>query len=178
MRSIPLLCAAVAFSLSAYASDDKSAKKPTDPEIAAIVVTANQIDIDAGKLAQSKSTNAQVKELGRLMVTDHRAMNEQVHQAAQQANVVSRAGDEAEDIGDDGREMMEELRGKRGAEFDREYMDEMVDSHEEALEMLDRAARDTARAAPIREAVTQSRQKVQQHLDQARRLQQQLKQGS
>ncbi|HEY2465412.1 MAG TPA: hypothetical protein VGI32_15240 [Steroidobacteraceae bacterium] len=29
---------------------------PTDPQIAEIVVTANQVDMDAGKLATSKST--------------------------------------------------------------------------------------------------------------------------
>src|SRR5438309_547693 len=34
---------------------------PTDPQIAAIVVTANQVDIDAGKLAKSQSRNKDVK---------------------------------------------------------------------------------------------------------------------
>ena len=35
-----------------------AAAKPTDPQIAAIVVTANQVDIDAGKLAQATSPSA------------------------------------------------------------------------------------------------------------------------
>ncbi|HET8830499.1 MAG TPA: DUF4142 domain-containing protein, partial [Casimicrobiaceae bacterium] len=48
---------------------------PTDPQIAAIVVTANQVDIDAGKLAESTSTNKDVKAFGKQMVTDHTGVN-------------------------------------------------------------------------------------------------------
>ena len=48
---------------------------PTDPQIAAIVVTANQVDIDAGKLARSKAHSKDVSAFGQLMVTDHTAVN-------------------------------------------------------------------------------------------------------
>src|SRR3954466_14535490 len=44
---------------------------PSDAQIAAIVVAANQVDIDAGKLAESKSTSSQVKAFAQRMVTDH-----------------------------------------------------------------------------------------------------------
>ena len=48
---------------------------PTDPQIAAIVVTANQVDIDAGKLAMSKAQSDDVKAFAQLMITDHTAVN-------------------------------------------------------------------------------------------------------
>ena len=48
---------------------------PSDAQIAAIVVTANQVDIDAGKLAESKSANKDVKAFGKQMVTDHTGVN-------------------------------------------------------------------------------------------------------
>src|SRR5437762_2303008 len=38
---------------------------PTDPQIAHIVVTANQVDIDAGKLAESKGASKEVKDFGK-----------------------------------------------------------------------------------------------------------------
>ena len=41
-----------------------SAQQPNDAQIAAIVVTANQVDIDAGKLAESKATSPEVKAFG------------------------------------------------------------------------------------------------------------------
>src|SRR5215831_8644276 len=48
---------------------------PTDPQIAAIVVTANQVDIDAGKLAQSKAHSKEVRDFAQLMITDHTGVN-------------------------------------------------------------------------------------------------------
>ena len=47
----------------------------TDPRIAAIVVTANQVDIDAGKLAIGKTHTKQVRDFAKLMVTDHTSVN-------------------------------------------------------------------------------------------------------
>src|SRR5512135_1801409 len=54
-----------------------SAQGLNDAQIAAIVVTANQVDIDAGKLAESRATNPEVKAFGRQMVTDHTGVNKQ-----------------------------------------------------------------------------------------------------
>lgn len=39
--------------------------------IGALVVTANQVDIDAGKLAASMGSTSDVKKLGEQMVKDH-----------------------------------------------------------------------------------------------------------
>ncbi len=44
-----------------FAVAGASAQGVNDAQIASIVVTANQVDIDAGKLAQSTSANAEVK---------------------------------------------------------------------------------------------------------------------
>ncbi|MDR6499904.1 putative membrane protein [Burkholderia ambifaria] len=57
--------------LAAYAQDAQL----TDPQIAAIVVTANQVDIDAGKLATGKTHTKQVRDFAKLMVTDHTSVN-------------------------------------------------------------------------------------------------------
>ena len=53
------------------------AQSPNDAQIAFIVVTANQVDIDAGKLAESKGSSADVKAFGKQMVTDHSGVNKQ-----------------------------------------------------------------------------------------------------
>src|SRR5512140_392487 len=48
---------------------------PTDPQIAAIVVTANQVDIDAGKLAKSHAHSKDVQAFAQTMITDHSGVN-------------------------------------------------------------------------------------------------------
>ena len=52
-----------------------SAQVIDDTQIASIVVTANQVDIDAGKLAKSRSTDSEVKAFAELMITDHASVN-------------------------------------------------------------------------------------------------------
>src|SRR5215208_3228448 len=46
-----------------------------DAQIASIVVTANQVDIDAGKAAAARTKNPEVKKFAELMVTDHTGVN-------------------------------------------------------------------------------------------------------
>jgi putative membrane protein len=52
-----------------------SAEGVNDAQIASIVVTANQVDIDAGRLAAARAASAEVKAFARVMVTDHTGVN-------------------------------------------------------------------------------------------------------
>jgi len=61
-RAVVLAALAVASAVHAQGAS------PTDPQIAAIVVTANQVDIDAGKFAKSKSSSKEVQDFADLMV--------------------------------------------------------------------------------------------------------------
>src|SRR5690242_12205870 len=67
----------VAAALSLVAFGAYAQGGPNDAQIAHIVVTANNIDIDAGKLAKSKSKNKGVKAFTQQMITDHSGVNKQ-----------------------------------------------------------------------------------------------------
>ena len=64
---------------------------PTDPQIAHIVVTANQVDIEAGKLAEKSGSTPDVKAFGKQMVTDHTAVNKQATELVQKLKVTPEA---------------------------------------------------------------------------------------
>src|SRR5215469_7410963 len=51
--------------------------KPNDAQIAHIAYTADQIDINAAKLALQKSKNKEVRDFAENMVRDHTAVNDQ-----------------------------------------------------------------------------------------------------
>jgi len=70
-----IAAAAAALALAAAVTTQAQAAGPTDPQIAAIVVTANQVDIDAGKLAKSKAKSKEVKDFAQLMITYHSGVN-------------------------------------------------------------------------------------------------------
>jgi hypothetical protein len=67
--------AIVVAGLLSFPFSNASAQSVNDAQIASIVVTANQVDIDAGKLAKSRSTNKEVKDFAELMITDHTGVN-------------------------------------------------------------------------------------------------------
>ncbi len=71
MKAVVVMSAVLLVGSTAYAQG------VDDAQIASIVVTANQVDIDAGKLASSMAANADVKKFGEQMVTDHTGVNKQ-----------------------------------------------------------------------------------------------------
>jgi len=64
------IAAAVAAGLGFASAIAAPAAKPTDPQIAHIAYTADQFDIEAGKLALAKSKNADVRAFAQRMVGD------------------------------------------------------------------------------------------------------------
>ena len=62
--------------LSSATISAQDAKTPvlTDPEIASVAVTANQVDINYAAIALKKSTNKDVKNFAMTMKNDHQAV--------------------------------------------------------------------------------------------------------
>ena len=174
MRSVPLLCAALALSFTAYASDDKRAQKPTDPEIAAIVVTANQIDIDAGKMAQQKSTNPQVKEFAQRMVEDHTSVNAKATELAQKLSLTPKESDTSRSLKKDAEKTMTRLQSLEGAAFDKAYVDNEVAYHEAVIGVMNKQLVPGAKNAELKALLVQSGPAFKAHLKHAQQLQKTL----
>jgi putative membrane protein len=85
MKSMPILCAT--FLVLACGATSAWAAGPTDAQIAAIVVTANQVDIDAGTLAKSKAHSKDVKEFAQRMITDHSGVNKSATELVEKLHV-------------------------------------------------------------------------------------------
>ena len=89
------------------------------PQIAAIVVTANQVDIDAGKLAESKSQSKDVKQFAQQMVTDHTGVNKSATDLVTKLKVKPEENDTSKSLQKGGDDNLANLRKLSGAEFDR-----------------------------------------------------------
>ena len=68
---------AIALMAPAFVASAEDKTNLNDAQIAAIVVAANQVDIDAGKAAESKSSNKEVQAFAHRMVGDHTDVNKQ-----------------------------------------------------------------------------------------------------
>jgi len=102
---------------------------PTDPQIAAIVVAANQVDIDAGNLAIKKTKNPEVKKFAELMVTDHTAVNKGAVELVTKLKVTPEETDASKGLTAGGADNRAKLEKLEGAAFDKAYVDNEVAYH-------------------------------------------------
>ena len=94
-------------------------------------VQINVAEIEAGKMAAKKAQSPRVKEFANMMVKDH---------TEALAKLRPLPGGESSGVKPDGKHQQagERLAKLSGAEFDREYMDAMVNGHRDALMFFER----------------------------------------
>jgi putative membrane protein len=145
--------------------------KPTDPQIAHIVVTANQIDVEAGKIAKSKSRNKEVQAFAQQMITDHTAVNRQAGALAKKLGVKPEDNDTSKALQKGAQANVARLRKLSGAEFDRAYVDHEVAYHQAVLDAIDKVLVPGAQNAELKGLIEKVRPAIQAHLEHGKHLQ-------
>jgi putative membrane protein len=143
----------------------------TDPQIAKIVVTANQVDIDAGKLAVSKSTNPEIKKFAQTMVTDHTGVNKQAVALVTKLKVTPADNDTAKSLYDGGKSNVTALKALKGKEFDKAYIDHEVAYHTAVLEAVDKTLIPGAKNEELKALLVKVRPAFVAHLEHAKMVQ-------
>ena len=147
---------------------------PNDAQIAAIVVTANQVDIDAGKWAESHANSAEVKDFAKRMVTDHTAVNKSATDLAGRLHLTPEDNPTAQSLKKGGDDNVANLKALSGAAFDRAYVDHEVAYHEAVLNALDTTLVPSATNADLKALMVKVRPAFVAHLDHAKMLQAKL----
>jgi putative membrane protein len=147
---------------------------PSDPQIAGIVVTANQIDIDAGKLAKSRTKNQEVSKFAQQMITDHTAVNKQAGALAKKLGVTPADSDTSKSLKSGAQKNVANLKGLKGAAFDKAYVDHEVAYHQAVLDAIDKVLIPSAQNAELKDLITKVRPAIAAHLDHAKMIQSSL----
>jgi putative membrane protein len=147
---------------------------PTDPQIAAIVVTANQVDIDAGKLAKSKAHSSDVKEFAQRMITDHSGVNKSATELVEKLHVTPEPNATSASLKQGGDDNLAKLKTLSGAAFDKAYIDHEVAYHEAVISALDKTLIPSAQNAELKALLVKVRPAFESHLDMAKELQAKL----
>jgi len=169
MQSPTIIVAVVSMLLLPVAGS--SAQGVNDAQIASIVVTANQVDIDAGKLAASRSTNGDVKGFARLMVTDHTGVNKSATDLAARLKVTPQDNPTSQSLKADGDKNLAHLKTLEGAAFDKAYIDHEVAYHQQVIDALDKTLIPSAANAELKALLMKVRPAFVAHLEHAKRLQ-------
>lgn len=151
---------------------------PTDPQIAHIVVTANQIDIDAGKAAEAKAASPAVKDFAKLMVTDHTAVNKAATELAQKLKVTPEDNATSQSLKKGGDENLAHLKTLSGGAFDRAYVEHEVAYHQSVIDAVDKTLIPNAQNGELKALLQKSRPTFVAHLEHAKQLQASLSSSS
>ena len=172
MRKLFLVASFLAsLALTSYAQKEKG---PSDAEIAHIVVTANQVDIDAGQLAEKQGSDKAVRDFGKQMVTDHTAVNKQATELAGKLKVKPQENKRSADLKKGGEENVAKLKKLKGKEFDKAYVDHEVTYHQAVLDAVDKTLIPSAQNAELKALIEKVRPAFVAHLDHAKKLQSDL----
>jgi putative membrane protein len=147
------------------------AQSPNDAQIASIVVTANQVDIDAGKLAASKASNPDVKAFAQQMVTDHSGVNKQATELVTRLKVTPEDNATSQSLKSGGESNIATLKGLSGAAFDKAYIDHEVAYHQQVLDAVDKVLIPSASNADLKALLVKVRPAFVAHLEHAKHVQ-------
>ena len=103
--------------------------KLTDPQIAHIAYTAGVIDVAAGKQAQTKASNKEVKAFADNMVRDHEAVNKLALDLVKKLNVTPEDNDTSKAMSKQAADKSTELGKLSGAAFDKAYVANEIAYH-------------------------------------------------
>ena len=148
-----------------------AAEGPTDAQVVGIVLAADQIDIDYGKIALSKSKNKQVREFAQRMVTDHSAVQKSVIELSDKLGVKAEDSPTSTGLKSNAAEITAKLQSLKGKEFDRFYIDNEVNYHKTVTDAVDAVLIPSAQNAELKAALKGAQPLFLKHLEHARAVQ-------
>lgn len=126
-------------------------------------------EVEVGKLAASKGANADVKQFGQKMVTDHSKANDELKALAAKKNFTLPA-----DVNAEQKAMADKLSKLSGAEFDKEYVDGMVKDHEKDVADFQKEA-DSGTDADVKAFAAKTLPTLKSHLEMIKSIQSKMK---
>ena len=147
------------------------AQGPNDAQIASIVVTANQVDIDAGHLAATRAAKPEVKAFAKQMVTDHTGVNKQAVALVTKLKVTPEDNATSQSLAAGGRDNLANLKTLKGAAFDKAYVDHEVTYHQQVIAAIDQTLIPNAQNAELKALLVSVRPAFVGHLEHAQQIQ-------
>jgi putative membrane protein len=95
------------------------------------IARINAAEVQLGQLGVERAQNADVKQFAQMMIKEHTTAGNELKQAVSAHSMTVPSN-----LDEKHTELLDRLRGLRGAEFDREFMEAMVDGHEEARALI------------------------------------------
>jgi putative membrane protein len=116
-------------------------------------------EVAIAKLAEQKTANAKIKDFAMMMVTDHSKANDTLMAIAKTKNIMLPTTMDA-----DHQKKYDDLSKMSGKDFDKAYVDAMVEGHKKTLTLMQDEAKD-GKDADLKAFAAKTATTVQMHLD-------------
>jgi len=152
--------------------DEQTAKQAPldDAQIAAITAAANTAEIEQGRLAQEKAHDPRVRDFGAMMVDHHG----EARQDQLRLSVEPTQGTDSQRVQRDAEDALRSLKQKDGKDFDRAYLQLQIDQQRRVRDELQDQLLPSAKDPGLKAYLEDIKPKVESHLAQAERLQEEM----
>lgn len=175
MRFAPIILLAACSRLRVGVPWGHSDSGPSDANIAAIVLAANNTDISYAKLAPARASSPAIKDFAARMLTDHSAVNASLNDLLNRIDLTPEENTTSLDFRDESTTKRDLMRELEGHAFDSTYIANEVTYHTKLLASLDNLLIPNADNPQLKSALTQIRPAVAAHLAHAQRVQSALR---
>ena len=178
-RPILLLCLALLMVSCSTSTMTSSSTLPgtisySDADIAGIIRTANQGEVDQGQVAIARANSDEVRAFARMMVSDHSQALTKANDLFSRINVTPNDFDLTGNLKSNSQQTVSNLNTYSGADFDQKYIQSQIDAHQWLLNSLDSTLIPSAHNRQLRDFLQTTRSVVSTHLNRAREIQQTL----
>jgi putative membrane protein len=136
---------------------------PKTADFVSEAASGDMFEIESSKLAAQKG-NDQVRQFANQMVTDHTKTSNELKAKTQQANVSVPS-----EMSSSQQRMIEKLRGLEGNDFSKQYADDQVTAHKDAVSLFERYGKG-GDSAELKAWATGALPTLQHHLEMAQQL--------
>ena len=133
LRAFTAACA-ILFVVPSYG---QKSLKLSDPEIASVAVVANQIDVNAGELAKTKTKDKEVVNFANTMINDHKAVINQASALVTKLHVTPKDNALSKKLNAQAKATMNMLKAKSGKAFDKAYINNEVAYHKAVISTVE-----------------------------------------
>lgn len=144
-------------------TDSAASAQKEDADFVMEAASGGMMEVELGKMAMDKAISSKVKDFAKMMVDDHTKANNELKSLASQKNIMLSGS-----LMEKHQKLMDNLAKKSGKEFDKEYMDKMVDDHKEDIEAFEKAA-EKGNDSDVKSFASKTLPTLRHHLEMAER---------
>lgn len=150
-------------------NNQMSDQMKNDAKFATDAASGGMMEVQMGQMALKMGMSQQVKDFGQQMVTDHTQGNNELKDWAAKKNVTLPAGPD-----NDMQKKMDDMSKKTGKDFDKSYIDAMVDDHKADIDKFQKEA-NNGNDADLKAWASNKLPMLQHHLQMAQAAQDAMK---